>query len=218
MNTPKKLNFTSTIESLENRASRSARTVRWIGIALAVIVLYAASTIIYILLLDKTTPDNLKYLFANKTLESTLDERGANLVNNLISTESNKGAINQKEQADKLREVVVLLNSLSSSRLDASTTQPSITNSISTVAFSLGAVGFIVLLIQIAVQFMRYYARLAELYQAQADSLKASDGDPSVAYQFMEHFSPMRIEIGNAPATVYEKALDTITSVANKNK
>ena len=82
-----------------------------------------------------------------------------------------------------------------------------------TIAFSFGAVGFVILLIQISVQFMRYYARPAELYLAQADALRALGGDPSVAFEFIQHFSPASVELGKALASVYEKALETISSV-----
>ncbi|HHF2940181.1 hypothetical protein [Vibrio diabolicus] len=88
---------------------------------------------------------------------------------------------------------------------------------VSSSVFSLGAIGFIILFLNISLMFMRYYARLAELYDAQADALRASNGDVENAYKFLEHFSPNSIEIGRTPSTLYEKALDTIGNVA-KNK
>jgi hypothetical protein len=63
---------------------------------------------------------------------------------------------------------------------------------------------------------MRYYARLAELYAAQANALRASNGDPEVAFVFIQHFSPVSVDIGMAPSTVYEKAFETIRAVAEK--
>jgi hypothetical protein len=85
-----------------------------------------------------------------------------------------------------------------------------------TLIFSLGAVGFLLLLIQIAVMFIRYHVRLAEFYDAQADALRASGGDAHLAYGFLDHFSPNAIELGSSPTTLYEKALDTIKEVAQK--
>ncbi len=41
-----------------------------------------------------------------------------------------------------------------------------------------GAIGIGILLVQIFVNSMRYYARLAELYDTQADALLASGGAP----------------------------------------
>ncbi|HHF3233006.1 TPA: hypothetical protein ACPJ2O_004617 [Vibrio diabolicus] len=87
---------------------------------------------------------------------------------------------------------------------------------VSSGIFSLGAIGLMVVMLKISIMFMRYYARLAELYEAQADALRASNGDVEKAYKFLEHFSPNAIEINNAPVTLYEKALETIGSVANK--
>ncbi len=77
-----------------------------------------------------------------------------------------------------------------------------------------GAISFGILFIQIALNFMRYYARLAELYDAQADALLASRGDADKAYVLLQQFSPNAIEMGKTPTTLYEKALEAITEVA----
>jgi hypothetical protein len=77
-----------------------------------------------------------------------------------------------------------------------------------------GAIGIAILLVQIFVSSMRYYARLAELYDAQADALLASGGNPVIAGEFMEKFSPLSITFGKTPTSIYEKALDTIGTVA----
>jgi len=92
--------------------------------------------------------------------------------------------------------------------------QPDYSPIVSTIAFSAGAVAFVILAIQIAVLFMRYYAQLAELYDAQAGALEASGGDVEIAIKFMESFSPKTVVLGKAPTTLYEKALDTISDVA----
>jgi len=91
-----------------------------------------------------------------------------------------------------------------------------ISAAIESAVFSLGAVAFVVLLIQIAVSFMRYHTRLAELYEAQADALRASGGVTNRAYAFIDHFSPNAIELGRAPTTLYEKALETVKEVAKR--
>jgi hypothetical protein len=85
---------------------------------------------------------------------------------------------------------------------------------VSTLAFSAGAVAFIILAIQIAVMFMRYYAQLAELYDGQAAALEASNGDVGVAIRFMESFSPTAVSLGKSPTTLYEKSLDIISNLA----
>jgi hypothetical protein len=79
---------------------------------------------------------------------------------------------------------------------------------------SLGAVAFTFLLIQTAFTFIRYFVRLAELYDAQADALEASDGDPKVAYAFIEKFSPLGVDFGRLPVSVYEKSFDAVLELA----
>ena len=61
---------------------------------------------------------------------------------------------------------------------------------------------------------MRYYAKLAESYDAHADALLLSGGNPVVASVFMEKLSPSSIDFGEVPVSIYEKALATIGTVA----
>ncbi|MFJ1209027.1 hypothetical protein [Burkholderia pyrrocinia] len=63
---------------------------------------------------------------------------------------------------------------------------------------------------------MRYYAQLAELYDAQALALalEASNGKAEIAIKFAEHFSPNSVTFGKLPSTLYEKSLDTIAELA----
>lgn len=89
---------------------------------------------------------------------------------------------------------------------------------ISSLLLSFGVLAFVILMIQTAVTFMRYYARLAELYDAQADALEASEGDPETAYHFIEKFSPLGVEFGKLPTTLYEKSFDTIIEIAKSKK
>jgi len=84
----------------------------------------------------------------------------------------------------------------------------------------IGAIAFGLLFIQIAMSFMRYYAQLAELYDAQADALVAAAGDQDRAAKFLDQFSPA-IEFGKTPTTIYEKALEAVkeaTIAAARNK
>lgn len=76
-----------------------------------------------------------------------------------------------------------------------------------------GAIGIAILVLQIFVNSMRYYARLAEFYDAQADALLASGNDPALAIEFLEKFSPASIDFGKAPVSIYEKALDAVAKV-----
>lgn len=79
-----------------------------------------------------------------------------------------------------------------------------------------GAIGIAILVLQIFVNSMRYYARLAEFYDAQADALLASGNNPALASEFLEKFSPALIDFGKAPVSLYEKALDTVGKVAGR--
>jgi hypothetical protein len=81
------------------------------------------------------------------------------------------------------------------------------------LVIDIGAISFGVLFIQNALSFMRYYAQLAELYEAQADALVAAEGDQDRAAKFLEQFSPS-VQFGITPATVYEKALEVIKETA----
>ena len=85
---------------------------------------------------------------------------------------------------------------------------------ITTLAFSAGAITLVLLAISISVMFMRYYAQLAELYEAQAMALEASGGDPSLAVHLIKNFSPAGISLGKAPASLYEKSVETIASLS----
>lgn len=85
---------------------------------------------------------------------------------------------------------------------------------ISTLALSAGAVGFVLYILQIAVSFIRYYSRLAELYDSQRTALIASDGNVETAKTLMDILSNDHIGLGKEPTTLYGKALDVIGEVA----
>ena len=89
---------------------------------------------------------------------------------------------------------------------------------VSTAVFSVGTVGILILMIQISVMFIRYHLRLGELYDAQADALRASGGDTALAYALFQHLSPNTIEVGKSPTTLYEKAFDAIQAVATSKR
>ncbi|MCX8890511.1 hypothetical protein NOK91_25580 [Vibrio parahaemolyticus] len=206
---PKHMNFDSSIDALEARGRRARRTMLMIGTALLCVV-----QILVVLIFYQYQDRDVSFAFSSRSLSATLEARGAQLADSLLSLEKN--IVSNEIAETKLKETITLINDLKSSESSSQTPSSGFASSLSTIAFSFGAVGFVILLIQIAVQFMRYYARLAELYHAQADALRASGGDPIVAFKFIEHFSPSSIDIGKAPTSVYEKALDTISTVAKK--
>lgn len=74
--------------------------------------------------------------------------------------------------------------------------------------------GILILLIQVFVSTTRYHARLADLYKAQAIALGASGGDVDTAKALLERLSPLQVDFGKTPTSLYEKALDTVSQVA----
>lgn len=89
--------------------------------------------------------------------------------------------------------------------------------SFSSAAFTFGAIAIVVLLVQIAISFIRYYSQLAELYDAQAGALIASNGDAERAIKFFAMFSPISISFGKLPASLYERAFDAVASLKERN-
>jgi hypothetical protein len=86
---------------------------------------------------------------------------------------------------------------------------------VETVITDLGGIAFGLLFIQVALSFMRYYARLAEQYDGQADALLAADGDTQKAKELLPIFMPSSIDLGKVPVSLAEKALDTVKDVAS---
>ncbi|HCF6469564.1 TPA: hypothetical protein NIJ55_002106 [Klebsiella variicola subsp. variicola] len=93
-------------------------------------------------------------------------------------------------------------------------TDDTYSNLISSIALSAGIVGFLLYILQIAVSFIRYYSRLAELYDSQKTALIASDGNVESAEILMKILSNDHIGLGKEPTTLYGKALDVIGEVA----
>ncbi|HGY8635179.1 TPA: hypothetical protein ACNTUI_004774, partial [Escherichia coli] len=61
---------------------------------------------------------------------------------------------------------------------------------------------------------VRYYSRLAELYDSQRTALIASDGNVETAKILMDILSNDHVGLGKEPTTLYGKALDVIGEVA----
>ncbi len=211
---PKKMDFYESIKALEVRAKRARRTMLMIGAVLVIVIQILVMFIFYQYQDQEFSFDKATLSFSPISLNDSLEARGAQLANRLVAIEND--SVSAEQAQTKLQETIALLKELQSTNKTQTGSSSGFAFNLSTIAFSFGAVGFVILLIQIAVQFMRYYARLAELYHAQADALRASGGNPVVAFKFIEHFSPSSIDIGKSPTSVYEKALETISSVAKK--
>ncbi len=226
------IDFSDTIDRLERRAKRASRRVLMIGclLVVSVLVIFSVLTVGIFERTEAAMRDFMRItkitLEARDPIENALEGRITLLLHELVGTEEKSGTFvpptparsmalrNQLEDSfDDLQRYRKIEEIGKTSDISDSS---GISAAIESVVFSLGAVAFVVLLIQIAVSFMRYHTRLAELYEAQADALRASGGIPSRAYGFMDHFSPNAIELGKAPTMLYEKALDTVKEVAKK--
>ena len=219
------VDFTRTIDRLDARAIRARRRVLIIGILLFVSVLLLFTFLTRGILetreaMDIMEMDIMELNFGDRqgSLERVLEHRAVLLADNLVKSTDDEQAEKIGKQLEDAFADLERYRKITEIGKEADAVQRSsgISSVIGSAVLSLGAVGFVILLIQIAVTFMRYHTRLAELYEAQADALRASGGIPSRAYAFMEHFSPNAIELGKAPTTLYEKALDTIREVSKK--
>lgn len=157
-------------------------------------------------LLDKAYPDGLVYL--GKRLDGS---------------EEKTPVVSPEERAVYLNEVNTLVGFYERAEAAYKNKAPENTNvgndlitSVSSIAFTFGAIAFFVLGIQIGMSFLRYYARLAELYDSQASALMMSNGDPDKAVKFFEIFSPMDVSFGKAPASLYERAIEVIANTKDK--
>lgn len=225
------LDFSDTIARLDERAKRSRKRVRWV----AGILFFAVYGMVSMIFWNFSNQERLTsisfrsfYDSDRSSVTETLERRVSMLTEQIIGPRRFKdGEKFTPPTGEKLeniqKQIDIALKDLGAAKKIYSN-QKSISPSndyssaISSAVVSLGTVAFVVLLIQISVMFMRYHSRLAELYEAQADALRASGGSTIKAYTFMQHFSPNSIDLGRTPTTLYEKALDTVKEVAKGKK
>ncbi|HVT36305.1 MAG TPA: hypothetical protein VHE37_12000 [Nevskiaceae bacterium] len=206
--------FEEAIIDLRKRSLRARVSFLMVAGGMAMSIVFIVTWIVANTSLLRARTSEINFNNDPSSLEHELNNAGSDLVRRLLADDLSPEK--RKELERELERNVELLKALP-------TQQPIIERSkgiadyVPAFAFSIGGVGFVVLLIQIAVQFLRYFARLSELYAAQATAMIASAGDVQNAILFMQNFSPASIDIGKAPSTIYEKALDTIAAVAKKN-
>lgn len=230
-----KLDFTSTIARLEQRAIGARKRARWAGYLLVLGVYGIIGTLTYNLLRNDSVRYSSYLSFtkaeSRQTIEGPFARRVAHTMRLLIGpdnpNESEKvkfvppSESERKELRSELKEALAdLEKAVQIADIGKKSEAPSsdIVPIVSTVVFSVGAIGILILMIQISVMFIRYHLRLGELYDAQADALRASAGDAALAYALLQHLSPNAIEVGKQPATLYEKAFDAIQAVANAKR
>lgn len=146
-----------------------------------------------------------------ETIKNRTDRRTKALAEAALASEVAKVARDTTESARKTAERLAAAASTPRSRDDQDT---NIQQTITRGGAVAGTIGIAILVLQISVNSMRYYARLAEFYDAQADALLASGDNSHLAMEFLDRFSPTVIDFGRTPTSIYEKALDTIGKVA----
>lgn len=226
------IDFGLSIERLELRAKRSRRRVMWLSVFLAVSIVLVVAFLLASLSFQSANA--LRY--NSITLEMLRSDRAlsvqdpfyrhiSSLMDRIIGPERSQDfsppqpeeLITLNSQLDEAIGRFERIRSIVGPDQPAPADNNSLVPILTTGIFSFGVIGIIVLIINICISFIRYHSQLAELYEAQSDALKASGGSAELAYQFAEKFSPTAIVMGKAPASLYEKALDVIKEVANRN-
>lgn len=233
--------FREAIHSISRKARRSRMRVNMIGVILVSSILVFAYAVYFSQVRNEYRFDyqtigfSMAERLTNPSIEADLTRRVSFLVAELIGSDKVRKSIDDDDDESFVppskEEAAILEGKLSKALQDLELgirifeednvprdESSAIVTAIASSVFSLGAVAFIIMLIQISVMFMRYHTRLAEFYDAQVDALKACGGDADRAIKFMEVFSPNSIEMGRTPTTLYEKALDTVKEVASKTK
>jgi hypothetical protein len=208
-----KLDFDSTVARLEQRAIGARKGARWAGYLLVLGVYGIIGILSYNLLGGDTTRCRdlitLGKRESGQTIEGLFERRIAHTMQLLIGPETGSQSKEQKfvppSEAGRtalqtelkaaladLEKAVQIADIGKKSESGGSDNIPLV----STVVFSVGAIGILILMIQISVMFIRYHLRLGALYDAQADALRASGGDATLAYALLQHFSPNAIEVG----------------------
>lgn len=118
------------------------------------------------------------------------------------------------EQLDKLVDNYVKIAQSLNSR-PVIKTDNTWSNLISALLIAAGAVGFIAYILQIMVGFLRYYARLAELYDMQAAIVEASEGKVDTIKEMMTALSSKHIGLGKEPEMIYSKLAEALSEKAN---
>lgn len=190
------LDFSSTIDRLDKRAIAARKRARWAG-ALLVLGAYGAASVLVLSQSQEQFRNfgQLSYFGSSdnrQSAEAPFARRVGYLMNRLIGPstlkEDEKFILPTRHEAAQLhtdiKEALIDFEKAvqiadTGKKVDVQASQ--IAPLVSTAIFSLGAIGILIFLIQISVIFIRYHLRLAELYDAQADALRASGGDASLA-------------------------------------
>lgn len=212
------IDLVQSIAELDRRSVASARKAFYISILVSILSLISLSILIYSLLFKEITPiGGIDRTLREQTYAVSGGERPVERetkIETALTTWAKdlKEIISagnvSKETGDQL---LLLTTEAIANKADYLT--PAITSFI----FSVGSIGILLLLIQISTNFIRYYAKLSEHYASQATALRASGGDEKIVGEMLKYFDVLKLEIGKSPRTIYERGIDALSNIREKD-
>ncbi|UCQ40466.1 hypothetical protein DCF38_13185 [Edwardsiella piscicida] len=222
MTTIKDVQYNDLIANLSYRAKLARKTKAIIGLLMMIMVMFIFTFLLFRVTgtINKTSPLDA-YLLSSKAFSNSDVGGVVNAINRKLDGVKNEGGSSEEEIISKinaLTDIYVRIMGVSEKKLlNNHGNTDNLINSISTIALSIGAVSFVLYIMQIAISFIRYYSRLAELYDSQRTALIAANGDILMAKEFIEAFSSESVSLGKEPVTLYSKSLDVISEVVKSN-
>lgn len=222
---------TDMVASLKKQ-SKKARGIRNTLMTALVLAAFALIAIISLRLLNAPGITQLPFApvapatgsYTDNAALITAISRQAQLLSPVVAGEEKPGGANASltdaqrkqamEQLDKLVDNYVKIAQSLNSR-PVIKTDNTWSNMISALLIAAGAVGFIAYILQIMVGFLRYYARLAELYDTQAAIMEASEGKVDRIKEMMTVLSSKHIGLGKEPEMIYSKLAEALSEKAN---
>lgn len=227
--------YTAAIEDLKRRARRSRTARLYIALGLLILMSLAVAAVFsssqtrtYSLRelgekisFNKMRDPGLFLRKSNDLLEKIYPDSIINMGRRMDGEDVKEESFTMDERAAYMRELEQLVNFYERTQT-AYSKQPFVqetpewTSSVSSMAFTFGAIAVSILLFQTAVSFIRYYSQLAELYDSQASALLAANNDPEKFVKYSEMLSPSVVSFGKPPVSVYERAFEAIASIRGK--
>lgn len=227
--------YTAAIEDLKRRAKRSRTARLYIALGLLILMSLAVAAVFsssqtrtYSLRelgekisFNKMRDPGLFLRKSNDLLEKIYPDSIINMGRRMDGEDFKEESFTMDERTAYMSELEQLVNFYERTQT-AYSKQPFVpetpewTSSVSSMAFTFGAIAVSILLFQTAVSFIRYYSQLAELYDSQASALLAANNDPEKFVKYSEMLSPSVVSFGKPPVSVYERAFEAIASIRGK--
>ncbi|WP_147477951.1 hypothetical protein [Pseudomonas savastanoi] len=229
------LDNTAAVEDLKRRAKQSRRARLCIALGLLILMslavaavfsssqakTYSLSTLAEKISFNKMRDPGLFLRKSNDLLEKIYPDSIINMGRRMDGEDVKEEKFTSDERAAYMLELEQLVKFYERTQT-AYSKQPFVqetpdwTSSVSSMAFTFGAIAISILLFQTAVSFIRYYSQLAELYDSQASALLAANNDPEKFVKYSEILSPSAVNFGKPPVSVYERAFEAIASIRGK--